>query len=185
MYIGAAQADVTTTVVNVIIVSRTTHFLKYIPWCALHLWWLLAYYWSTFMNQARSNVDFCIAWLILLLWLNRVQYEYGWWIARWNISIYSNVFIVLWHGALFWCNTTFSIRATKSERFFHNVCMRSRLTVLNKTTHHFRNVTDKFNKTFKHAIECNEHSRVTYSRVCCAVYLLIPAIQSTSQTVHR
>ena len=31
MYIGAAHADVTTTVVNVIIVSRTTHFLKYIP----------------------------------------------------------------------------------------------------------------------------------------------------------
>ena len=31
MYTGAAQADVTTTAVNVIVMSRTTHFLKYTP----------------------------------------------------------------------------------------------------------------------------------------------------------
>ena len=31
MYTGAAQADVTTAAVNVIIMSHTTHFLKYTP----------------------------------------------------------------------------------------------------------------------------------------------------------
>ena len=78
MYTGAAQADVTTTAVNVIVMSRTTHFLKFTPWCTLHLWWSLSYFWSTFMNQARSNdlLIFCIAWLILVLWLNCVPHKY-------------------------------------------------------------------------------------------------------------
>jgi len=31
MYTGAAQTDVTTAVVNIIIMSHTTHFLKYTP----------------------------------------------------------------------------------------------------------------------------------------------------------
>ena len=37
MYTGAVQADVTTAAVNVIIMSHTTQFLKYTPWCTLHL----------------------------------------------------------------------------------------------------------------------------------------------------
>ena len=45
MFRGAAQTDDTTETVNVIIMSRTTHFLKYTPWCALHLWWRLTYFW--------------------------------------------------------------------------------------------------------------------------------------------
>jgi len=45
MYTGAGQADVTTVAVNVIVMSRTTHFLKYTPWCAVYLWWRLTYFW--------------------------------------------------------------------------------------------------------------------------------------------
>jgi len=45
MYTGAAQADITTTAVNVIVVSRTTHFLKYIPGCTIYLWWRLIHFW--------------------------------------------------------------------------------------------------------------------------------------------
>ena len=78
------------------------------------------------MNQARyyDRLHFCIAWQILVLWLNRVSRKYdfklvkytksngarsvayGWWIARLNpnTSIPSNVFLVVWHGALSWCN---------------------------------------------------------------------------------
>jgi len=41
MYTGAAQANVTTAAVNVIVTSHTTHFLEYTPRCALHLWWRL------------------------------------------------------------------------------------------------------------------------------------------------
>ena len=145
------------------------------------------------MSQARSNdrLHFCIVWLILILWLNRFPHKYdfklrkytksngvksvedGWLIAHWNpnTSLSSIVFLVVWHGVLSWCNTPFSIWAANSGRFFHNACMISRRTVYNKTTHHFLNVNDKFNKSFKHSIEFNERSRVTYSRVCCAVYL--------------
>ena len=45
MYTGAAQADVTTAAVNVIMMSRTTYFLKYTLWCVLYLWWRLTYFW--------------------------------------------------------------------------------------------------------------------------------------------
>jgi len=45
MQSGATQADVTTAAVNVIVISRTTQFLKYTPRCALHLWWRLTYFW--------------------------------------------------------------------------------------------------------------------------------------------
>jgi len=146
MYKGVAHADVTTPTVNVIIMSRTTHFLKYTPWCTLHLWWSLTYFWSTFMNQSRytDQLHFCITWQLLVLWLDSVPHiyefilgkytksngarsvEYGWWIARWNpnTSISSNVFLVVWHVALSWCNSTFAIRAEKSWSFFHNACMR-------------------------------------------------------------
>ena len=31
MYTGVAQADVTTVAVNVVVMSRTTHFFKYSP----------------------------------------------------------------------------------------------------------------------------------------------------------
>jgi len=34
--------------------------------------------------------------------------------------------------------------------------------VWNKTTHHFLNVKDRFNKSFKHSIEFNELLCVTY-----------------------
>jgi len=37
MYTGAAQADVTTAAVNVIVMSHRTHNLKYTPWCEVHL----------------------------------------------------------------------------------------------------------------------------------------------------
>ena len=90
------------------------------------------------------SVAFCITWQLLVLWLDSVPHkykfilgkytksdgarsvEYGWWIARWNpnTSIYSNVFIVVWHVAWSWCNSTFAIRAEKSWSFFHNACMR-------------------------------------------------------------
>jgi len=45
MYTGAAQSSVTNAAVNVIVMSRTTHFLKYTPWCGLHLWWRLTFFW--------------------------------------------------------------------------------------------------------------------------------------------
>ena len=47
----------------------------------------------------------------------------------------------------------------------HNACMRSRRIVGNKTTHHFLNVKDKFIKCFKHSIQFNERSRVTYEKI--------------------
>ena len=137
------------------------------------------------MNQTRFNdlLHFWIAWLILVLWLNRVArkydfklgkyrksngtrfVEYGWWIARWNpnTSMSSNVILVVWHRAMYWCNTTFPTGAARSGRFFYNRCMRSRRTVQDKTTHHFLNVKDKIIKSFKHTIEFNACSRVTYS----------------------
>ena len=97
------------------------------------------------MNQAQYNdrLHCCITWQILVLGLNRVprkynfklgkytksngarSVEYGWWIARLNPNtISSNVFLVVWHGAVSRCNITFSIWAAKSGCFFHKTCTR-------------------------------------------------------------
>ena len=73
-------------------------------------------------DTVQCSVEF--TWLILVLWLNRVprkedfklgkytsngarSVEYGWWIARLNPNTSNswNVFLIVWHRMLSWCNT--------------------------------------------------------------------------------
>ena len=83
------------------------------------------------MYTGAANAD------VLVSWLTRVprkydfklgayttsngarSVEYGWWIARWNTntSFSSNVFLVSWHGALSWGNTTFHYEQQSMDAF--------------------------------------------------------------------
>ena len=101
---------------------------------------------SSTLNRVPRKYDFKLGKYTKSIGVSSVLY--GWWIARWNpnTSLSSSVFLVVWHGALSWYNTTFSGWAASSGR---NACMRSRRTVYNKTTHHFIYVKDKFNKSFE------------------------------------
>ena len=112
------------------------------------------------MNKATAIANTCT----YEPWTNKLIQRYP---TRWNpnTSISSNMILMVWHRAMSWCNTctTFFTGAACLDAFFHNWCKRSRRTVQNKTTHHFFNVKDKLNKSFKHTIELNERSRVTYS----------------------
>ena len=159
------------------------------------------------MNQARFNdrLHVCIAWPILVLWLNRVPrkydfilekyiktngarfVEYGCWIARLNpdSSITSKVFLVVWHGALSWCNTTFSIWATKSGRFFLNACGKPSRTKQHTISLMWMISLIKL-QTFNRIERAFMCDILKFNvMVCYVVYLQLPAIPATSCTVRR